>query len=265
MLRTFALALREAEKWDTSPVISTNAFLSKPGSSAISEAARELAQIATAEQYEGKQQQWSQILQSELEKGLEIQKEFPALQGREIEQAILATFLHSQPIGQRIQTRELFLLAGATRPDKIELEKALQHWAALSWFLDDMLTQEIETAPDGTSLLPKAWRLGSRPNLTQMHHDACRFRVPGEVVEARLVEEIGKLKSLTSGASGQGVRVHNLPEWPRQVEDDGDFHYVVLGPKAACSAGNPSTDAKRFIDERQPLTGRCSIESILVH
>jgi hypothetical protein len=249
VLRTFALALREAEKWDTSPLISTNAFLAQPGSSAISEAARELAQIATAEQYEGKQQQWSQILQSELEKGLEIQQEFPALQGREMEQAIMATFLHSQPIGQRIQTRELLLLIGATRPDKIELEKALQRWAALSWFLDDMLTQETETAPDGTSLLPKAWRLGSRPNLTQMHHDACRFRVPGEVVEARLVEEIGKLKSLTTGASGQGVRVHNLPEWPKQVEDDGDFHFVVLGPKAACAAGNPSAEAKRFIDE----------------
>jgi hypothetical protein len=57
------------------------------------------------------------------------------------------------------------------------------------------------------------------------------------------------LKSLTAGASGQGVRVHNLPEWPRQVEDDGDFHFVVLGPKAACTAGNPSPEAKRFIDE----------------
>ena len=249
VLRTFALALREAEKWDTAPLVSTNSFLSEPGSAAISEATRELAQIATAEEYEGRQQQWSLILQSELEKALEIQKEYPALQGREIEQSVLATFLHSQPIGQRLQTRELFLLVGATRPDKIELEKALLRWAALSWFLDDTLVQESEKLSDGSALLPKAWRLGSRPNLTQMHHDACRFRVPEEVIAARLIDDIAKLKSLTTGASGQGIKVHNLPEWPKQVEDDGDFHFVILGPKTACVAGNPSSEAKRFIDE----------------
>ncbi|MHC1732922.1 MAG: DUF499 domain-containing protein [Bacteroidales bacterium] len=249
VLRTFALALREAEKWDTAPLVSTNTFLSEPGSLAISEAARELAQIATAEEYEGKQQQWSQILQSELNKAAEIQREYPAVQGREIEQAVMATFLHSQPIGQRLQTRELFLLVGATRPDKIELEKSLLRWAALSWFLDDTLAQDTDKSSDGASLLPNAWRLGSRPNLTQMHHDACRFRVPAEVIEARLIDEIGKLKSLTAGASGQGVKVHNLPEWPKQVEDDGDFHFVILGPKSACAAGNPSSEAKRFIDE----------------
>ena len=249
VLRTFALALREAEQWDTAPLVSTNSFLSEPGSATISEAARELAQIATAEEYEGRQQQWSLILQSELEKAIEIQVEYPALQGREIEQSIMATFLHSQPIGQRLQTRELFLLVGATRPDKIELEKALQRWAALSWFLDDTLAQETEKNSDGSSTVPKSWRLGSRPNLTQMHHDACRFRVSPEVVETRLSDEIGRLKSLTMGASGQGVKVHNLPEWPKQVEDDGEFHFVILGPKAACVAGNPGSEAKRFIAE----------------
>lgn len=241
VLRTFALALREAEQWDSAPLVSTNAFLSAPGVEGISEATRELAQIATAEEYEGRQQQWSQILQSELQKAAEIQRDFPAVQGREIEGAVMATFLHSQPIGQKIQTSELFLLVGATRPDKIELEKALQRWAALSWFLDDALTQE---AP-----LPKAWRLGSRPNLTQMHHEACRSRVPDEAIAIRLAEEIGRLKSLTAGASGQGVHVHNLPEWPRQVEDDAEFHFVLMGPKAACSTGSPSAEAVRFIDE----------------
>ena len=82
-----------------------------------------------------------------------------------------------------------------------------------------------------------------------MHHDACRFRVPEEVIAARLIDDIAKLKSLTTGASGQGIKVHNLPEWPKQVEDDGDFHFVILGPKTACVAGNPSSEAKRFIDE----------------
>jgi hypothetical protein len=249
VLRTFALALREAEKWDSAPLISANVFLNKPESSEISEATRELAMIATAEEYEGHQQQWSQILQSELGKAIEIQHEHPALHGREIEQAVISTFLHSQPIGQRIQTRELFILIGHTRPDKIELEKALLRWASLSWFLDDTLTQEEEISLEQTTPLPKHWRLGSRPNLTQMHHDACRFRVSDEGVETRLIDEIGKLKNLTSGVSGQGVKVHNLPEWPRQVEDDSDFHFVILGPKYACTAGNPSAETRRFIDE----------------
>ncbi len=249
VLRTFALALREAEQWDTAPLISTNVFLCEPGSSGISEAARELSQIATAEDYEGKTAQWSAILQSELDKALEIQREFEALHGREIEQAVLAAFLHSQPIGQRMLTRELFLLVGPTRPDKIELEKGLKRWVAISWFLDDTLTQEAQNTLGEASVLPKSWRLGSKPNLTQMHHDACRFRVPPEVVEARLLEDIGKLKSLTSSISGQGVKVHNLPDWPKQVEDEGEFHFVVLGPKAACSPGNPSPDVRRFIDE----------------
>lgn len=249
VLRTFALALREAEKWDTAPLVSTNVFLSEPGRAEISEATRELANVATEEEFEGRQQQWSQILLGELEKAVDIQREFQAIQGREVEQAVMATFLHSQPIGRRIQSRELFLLVGATRPDKIELEKALLRWAALSWFLDDTLTQDIGAGSDGAPQLPKAWRLGSRPNLTQMHHYACQSLVAEESVQSRLLEEIGKLKSLTDGASGQGVRVHNLPDWPRLVEDDANFHFVILGPKAASRAGNPSAEAKRFINE----------------
>lgn len=249
VLRTFALALREAENWDYSPLISTNVFLGQPESSDVSEATRELAMIATAEEHEGRLQQWTQILQSELGKAIEIQHEHPALRGREIEQAVISTFLHSQPIGQRIQTRELFVLVGHTRPDKIELEKALLRWATLSWFLDDALAQEADTPLEGTTLLPKHWRLGSRPNLTQMHHDACRSRVSPELIETRLIDEIVKLNSLSAGAAGQGVKVHKLPEWPRLVEDDSEFHYVILGPQAACVAGNPSAESKRFINE----------------
>ena len=58
VLRTFALALREAEKWDTSPLVGPNVFLSAPGDASISEAARELTQIATVEAHEGKAQEW---------------------------------------------------------------------------------------------------------------------------------------------------------------------------------------------------------------
>ncbi len=248
VLRTFALALRDAEAWDESPLIAANVFLSAPGRSEISEAARELTTIAATEETEGKRQDWSAIMQGELEKAAAIQKEFAGVGRREVEQAVFAAFLHSQPIGQKALTRELFLLIGATRPDKIELGKALKKWADLSWFLDESALQETETEA-GASGLPRAWRLGSRPNLRQMHHDACQFRVPPEAVSIRLLDEIGKLKSLTAGASAAGARVHNLPEKPSDIEDDGDFHFAVLGPRAASVPGNISPEARRFIEE----------------
>lgn len=245
VLRTFALALREAETWDDSPLIDPSAFLAPPGHSPIAEATRELTNIATVEEYEGKHHEWNAILQGELEKAVAIQQEFTALQHRELEQAVLATFLHSQPIGQKALTRELLLLVGPTRPDRIELEKALRRWAEVSWFLDEAGLQET----DDEQTLPKTWRLGSKPNLRQMHHDACRYRVPADLVEARLIEEIEKLKSLAAGASGAGVKVHTLPAKPANVEDDGDFHYVILGPKAASEPGKPSAEARRYLDE----------------
>ncbi len=247
VLRTFALALRSAEKWDDSPLISTNVFLNEPGKTELSDAARELSNIATTEEYEGKKQEWMAIIEGELAKAREIQSESTGVRHRELEQAVFAAFLHSQPIGHRAQTRELFLLAGASRPDKIDLEKALRRWADVSWFLDEAETSAGEADAAGQRPLPKYWRLGSRPNLKQMHHDACA-RVSSEVVEARLIEEIQKVKSLTTGARDAGAKPHLLPEKPHDIEDDGDFHYAVLGPRAWSDSGKPSAEAQRFIN-----------------
>ena len=264
VLRTFALALRDAEPWDTAPLIGVNVFLSAPlttddtdfadakeksvqsvQSVVLSEAARELTGIAATEEYEGKQQDWSAILLGELEKAQEIQQQYPGLAHREIEQAVFATFLHSQPVGQKARTHDLFLLLGQTRPDKIELEKALHRWVERSWFLDEEIAQESGEE----SALPRAWRLGSQPNLTQMHHAACQNRVPPELVDATLLDAIDKLNSLTAGAKGAGARVHVKPKAPRDVNDDGEFHYVILGPEAACAPGRPSDLARRFLTE----------------
>lgn len=247
VLRTFALALRAAEGWDNSPLVGPNVFLGTPGKEAVSEAARELTNIAATEEHEGKKQEWTAILEGELMKARAIQKDLPGLRHRELEQAVFATFLHSQPIGRKALTGELFVLLGQTRPDRIEMEQSMRLWSEESWFLDEAAVNDAEVTADGQKLLPKAWRLGSKPNLTQMHHDACG-RV-GDMVQTRLLDEIRGLKSLTSGAAGAGVKVHNLPERPRDVDDDGDFHYAVLGPKAASDAGKPSAEAKRFLDE----------------
>ena len=250
ILRTFALALRDAVTWDRSPLIGVNVFLNEPGKGEVSQAARELTNVAGSEEYEGKKQDWTGILEGELGKAREIQSETGGLEFREVEQAVLGTFLHSQPVGQKASLRDLLLLLGPTRPDKIQVEKALRRWTEVSWFLDEGAIGDVPPAPDGKTPLPKSWRLGSKPNLTQMHHDA-RDRVSPDLVSVRLLEDIKKLKSLTAGTSGDDVkvRVHLLPDKPKDIEDDGEFHYAILGPSAASSSGNPSAEARRFLDE----------------
>ena len=242
VLRTFALALREAERWDTSALIGSSVFLADQKREGLSEAMRELVTVADTEEHEGKKTAWTGILEGELGCAREIQKESVGLGRREIEQAVISTFLHSQPIGQSAHARDLMVLIGPNRPDRIELEKGLLRWAHSSFWLDD------QYASTEDNKLPGTWRLGNRPNLTQMHAVSAG-RISDEVVHARLLDEIGKCKSLAMGASATGVRVHLLPGQPRDIEDDGAFHYAVLGPNAASDSGRPSTDAKRYLDE----------------
>ena len=249
ILRTFAIALRDAEKWDTNPLIGPNVFLNTPGASGLAEAASELASFASVDTGAGGHQEWRPILEGELAKAREIQSEATGLKHREIEQSVISVFLSSQPIGHKALTRELLLLLGAANPDKIELEKALHRWTDVSWFLDEAEVATAGRNPDGSRNLPKTWRLGNRPNLRQMHDDACSNRVPPALVKSQLVSAIGKVRSLTAGASAAGARVHTLPDSPRDIQDDGEFHYAVLGPSAASESGKPSTEAKRFIDE----------------
>ncbi|MDE0312394.1 MAG: DUF499 domain-containing protein [Caldilineaceae bacterium] len=249
ILRTFAIALRDAEKWDTNPLVGPNVFLSRPGDGELAEATSDLAAIATSEASAGGHQAWRPILEGELDKARTVQADASGLNGRELEQAVISVFLSSQPVGQKAQTRALLLLLGTARPDKIELEKALVGWTYLSWFLDEVEMGATQGGGDGAEDLPKAWRLGNRPNLRQMHDDACRNRVPPQLVESQLVEAIRKEKSLTGGAAAAGARVHTLPQAPRDVQDDGEFHFAVLGPEAASDSGKPSAEARRFIDE----------------
>ena len=242
VLRTFALALRESAKWgDESPLVGPAALLNDPGQEDLAEGMRELVTIADTEEHEGRKTAWTPILVGELNRARDIQKESVGLKFREIEQAVVATFLHSQPIGQSARTRDLTVLIGATRPDKIELEKGLGRWSQVSQWLDDL------HAPEGDQL-PGTWRLGNRPNLNQMHAVASKS-ISDDVVRARLIDEIGKVKKLTSGASAAGVQVHTLPVKPSEVKDDGAFRYAVLGPSAACESGKPGAEARRFLDE----------------
>ena len=249
ILRTFAIALRDAEGWDASPLIGPNVLLNEPDGSGLAEAAGELANFASVDTETGRHQEWRPILEGELAKAQAIQAETTGLRHREMEQAVIAVFLSSQPIGQKALTPELFVLIGSASPDRIELENALHRWTELSWFLDESEVVTGDANRDGTRQLPRAWRLGNRPNLRQMHHDACQNRVHPAQVESQVVEHIAKLKALNAGASAAGAKVHNLPEKPADIADDGDFHYAVLGPMAASESGKPSAEAKRFLDE----------------
>jgi len=242
VLRTFALALREAEKWDTSPLVGPAVFLAAPEKDGLSEALREMVAVADTEEWEGKKQAWTGILDNEFSQARRIQMESVGLKNREVEQAVVTTFLHSQPVGQNARTRDLTVLLGSVRPDKIELEKGLARWSQSSYWLDDLYTAVSEGQVPGT------WRLGNRPNLTQMHAVAAK-NIPDDIVRARLLDDIGKAKALTANASAAGVRVHTLPSRPKDIEDDSAFHYAVLGPNAASESGKPSPEAKRFLDE----------------
>ena len=245
VLRTFALALREAAEWDENPLVGPGVLLTAPGQEDLSEGMRELVTVADTEEHEGRKTAWTPIVVGELNRAREIQKDSVGLKFREIEEAVVTTFLHSQPIGQSARSRELTVLTGATRPDKIELEKGLLRWCQVSHWLDDLYASESDE-------LPTTWRLGNRPNLNQMHAVAARG-ISSDVVRARLIDEIGKVKKLMAGASAAGVQAHNLPLKPSDVKDDGSFRYAVLGPSAECDSGKPSAEAKRFLDEN---TGR---------
>ena len=250
ILRVLAMAIRESEERDGAPLVGPSAFLAKPGSTAsgstaLSEAVSELAEIATKEPGE-ENSDWAALVVSELEKAREVQREVPALrEGREIEQAVLAVFFHSRPIGQKADTPDLLRLIGGAGPDRIEVEKGLLRWREISWFLDDEDTGL--GLSDGA--LPRSWRLGPRPNLRQMHDQAIR-KVGADSVDAKLIEAIRKeKKALTEGASGAGAAASLLPPGPKDVADDGKFRYVVLGPEAVSESGKPSRLAKRYLDE----------------
>jgi hypothetical protein len=247
VLRTFALALRDAQAWDDAPLIGPNVFLAAPGANGLSPSAQELSGIASSESYEGRRQEWSAILQGELAKARTIQADLPSVQHRELEQAVMATFLHSQPMPHHAATRELLSLVGHTAPDRIEMEQALLRWADISWFLDDKALIEAQAAPNGVRQLPATWRLGYEPNLVQIHHVACQEVL--DQVEGDLKARIRQQRDLTAGASGSGARVHTLPDQPSDVGDDGEFHFAVLGPAAASAPGDPSALARRFLTE----------------
>ncbi len=265
ILRTFAVALRDAEAWDTSPLAGASILLSPPGKDELSSALSDLAGVASIADVDGAKQDWRAILLGELSFARKAQQDASGLQHREIEQAVIATFVHSQPAGSHsAKTNDLFAMVGAGKPDRIGLEKGLAAWADHSWYLDEAHLASAEKREDGSQGLPKTWRLGDQPNLKQMHDDARVNRVDDGQIDAMIDDDVKKATYLDQGAQGLGARVHRLPVSPKDVPSDGEFSYVILGRAAKSESGKPSPLAVRFCDEvASPENPRSAKNAIL--
>jgi len=224
-LRLLAYALRETMEHDPSPLVGPCALLAADGPS-LSPALNELIPIC---QERGK---WGPILTGELEKAREVQAGLPTLRHREIEQAVIATFLHSHPPGQRAAPSELLALLAHPEVDPAALEEGLRKWRGLSWFL-------VED--------PQVWRLSTHPNLNNIHVRAMEHLNEPDV-DAELRRRIRRVPALQS--ADPGVVVHTLPNTPADISDNLKLHYLVLGPECAVEPGKPlPAEVEAYFDQ----------------
>jgi len=224
-LRLLAYALRETAGHDPSPLVGPWALLSVDSPS-LSPALNELIPIC---QDRGK---WGPILTGELEKAREVQGGLPTLRHREIEQAVVATFLHSHPPGQRAAPSELLALLAHPGVDPAALEEGLRKWRALSWFL-------VEN--------PEIWRLSTHPNLNHIHVRAMEHLNESDV-DAELRRRIRGVPALRE--ADPGGEVHLLPNTPADVSDSFKLHYLILGPECAVEPGKPlPAEVEAYFDQ----------------
>ena len=213
-LRLLALALRRVDASDASPLIGPRAFLDPEAPLAPA-----VVELIT---YCEEKEKWTPILQGELEKAREVQGGFPSLKAREIEQAVIATFLHSQPAGQRADPSDLYALLAHPSVDPTALSEGLKKWRDLSWFLTDDLA---------------VWALGTTSNLTHMHARAIE-RLGAPEIDDELRKRIQNTSALKQ--ADDGVLVHLLPKGPEDVPDNLEgLRYIVLGPECTVDPGKP--------------------------
>ena len=226
VLRTFAIALREAAGIDPLGVIGPTTLLGQ--GTELSEAIQELVETCD----EGNQ--WTPILTGELERARAIQKDLPLLTSREVEAAVLATFLHSQPAGQKAEWADLYLLLAHADIDVMSVEKGLSEWREASWFL-----KENENS----------WALGTTPNLTNMH-----VRAMGRLTEDQITEDLVKrIRGAALGRNADNVDAHTLPQSPADISDNSELHYVIAGPEYASIPGEDiSPELKTFFQRTYP-------------
>lgn len=222
MFRTFALLLREAFGKDPAAFVGPSALLSTD--TELSDALLELTKACD----EGIK--WSPILRGELERARTVQKQLPLLKSREIEAAVLATFLHSQPFGQKAELADLHLLLAHADIDAVSVEKGLAEWRDASWFLKENQS---------------SWALGTTPNLTNMHVLAMQ-----RITEDQITEDLVKrIRSTALGRNTDKVDVHTLPTSPKDLSDTPELRFVIADPKDTAVPGeNVSAPLSAFFN-----------------
>lgn len=226
-LRLLAYALRESADHDPAPFVGPGALLAyRRNITGLSPALTELVDLCE------ESHTWRAALNGEMDKARAIQAGLPTMGQREVEQAVLATFLHSQPSGQRAQPHELLALLAHPAVDAALLGEGLRKWRAQSWFL-------VEN--------PDVWQLGTTPNLTHMQVRAMEALSLNEI-DDELRRRIKSLPALQT--ADPGVQVHMLPSGPRDVEDDWRLHYAILEPAYAVEPGKPVAAAVAFFHEK---------------
>ena len=222
VLRMFATALKASDGKDPSPFVGPSALLGTDGE--LSEAIRELIEACE----EGNQ--WTPILSGELERARDIQKNYPRLKCREIEGAVLSTFLHSQPPGQKADQTDLYPLLAHPEVDTMSVEKGLSEWREVSWFLKEDKS---------------IWSLGTTSNLTSMH-----ARAMGRLTEDRINDDLVKrIRDAKLGQNADDVAVHALPDSPADIPDNPELHFVIVSPEYAAVPGEAvSASLEAFFD-----------------
>ena len=231
ILQTFSMALREAEGWDESPLISTQVFLARPDASdEISPALEKLANDAMHSVEEINKPNWPGNLRTEMPRARLAQKA-TTLIGREIEAACAGAFIFSQPIGEQAELSELRWLIGATCDIPAMLNTGLLEWSKTSWYLS-----ECEST-DPASGVPRYWRMGPKPNLNQMHDTYKKSALKN--ARGKFDGLAKDCRPLRDGCANDGVLPHMFPATPDKVEDDATFRLVILGAEYAGTPGDP--------------------------
>jgi len=256
ILQTFSMALREAEAWDESPLISTQIFLASRGASdPLGSALAKLADDAMNSVEETNKPNWPGNLRTELPRALTAEKT-TTLIGREIEAACAGVFIFSQPIGDQAELGDLRWLIGATCDVPAMLNAGLLEWSKTSWYLS-----ECEST-DPASGLPRYWRMGPKPNLNQMHDSYKRNALKN--ARSKFNNLVKQCRPLLDGRD-EGVDVHLLPAGPENLQDDATFRLVILGADyAGMPGGALKQEAVEFIRTHASMTDKREHQNIVV-
>lgn len=256
VLQTFALALRDAEGFDDSPVVGPQVFLKAPGEAGISEALRRLAEIAQESNEE--HPNWSNNLAVDLPRAKLAQaQEAATLTSREIEAACITAFLFSQPAGEQAEISDIRWLVGAACEFPTVLNTGLTAYAGVSWYIEEC---DVADAAG----VPRYWRMGPKPNLRQVQEQYKKETLK------RAKDEFDELVRNLKGNfyepfADAEVSIYKLPKTPGNVEDAGDFAFIVLGADHAHPPGTTlSSETAAFIEQGKSASTQRRFKNIVL-